>query len=110
MAGIRVQHPTARSCRFTVIDKRAPYPVPFRCSPPEFGGCGSTHDFKAHHLNLDETGSAIVSEGVFERISGILAANGFRVANEVEKPPTLLIGINPSRPGATPGIEIVRIE
>ena len=108
MPGIRVQHPIHRNVRFTVVEKNNPYPVPYQCTPPEFGGCGGTHLFKTHHLNLDETGACIVSTGVYERIKEILALDGYVVANEVAKPPTIGIGMNPYKPGATPGIQIVR--
>lgn len=108
MPGIRLQHPTHKNVRFTVVEKNNPYPVPYTCTPPEFGGCGSTHLFKTHHLNIDETGSVIVSKGVYDRIKAILELDGYVVTNEVKKPPALGIGLNPSKVGATPGIQIVR--
>lgn len=108
MPGIRVQHTTARSCRYTVVDSAVPYPVPFVCTPPALGGCGSTHLFKTHHLNLDETGAVIVSSGVFERIKARLVLDGFRVTNEVERPPTIGIGLASGKPGAWGDIPIIR--
>jgi hypothetical protein len=113
MSGIRVQHPTAHSCRYTIVDSTVPYPVPYTCTSPALGGCGSTHLFKTHHLNLDETGAAIVSPGVFERVKGRLAADGFVVTNEVKKPPTLGIGLAPPessgpKSGAWGNVPIVR--
>jgi len=78
----------------TIVENR-PYPVPYTCTPPEFGGCGGTHLFKTHHLNLDETGSVIVGDVLYERIAGLLALNGFAIANEVKKPPTIGIGMGP---------------
>lgn len=107
MPGIRVQHPTVRNARFVVVEKNIPYPVPYTCTPPEFGGCGGTHLFKTHHLNIDEAGACIVSTGVYERIKGLLALEGYQVANEVAKPPRLGIGMNRDKKGMTPGIEIV---
>jgi len=106
--GIRVQHPTHKNVRFTVVEKHIPYPVPYQCTPPEFGGCGSVHLFKTHHLNLDDTGACIVSTGVYERIKGLLALDGYVVTNEVAKPPTLGIGMNQHKRGMTPDIQIVR--
>lgn len=108
MPGIRVQHPFAKNVRYTIVDQKVPYPEPYQCTPPEFGGCGDTHLFKTHHLNLDETGACIVSTGVYDRIKDKLASDGFAVVNEVKKPPTLGIGMDVGRRGATPGIEIVR--
>lgn len=107
MAGIRIQHPTAASCRYTVVDGGVPYVAPYECTPPDLGGCGSTHLFKTHHLNLDETGSVIVSTGVYERIKGRLALDGFVVANEVKDPPTLRLGMARGA-GAWGDIPIVR--
>ncbi len=83
---MRVQHATARNTRFSVVEPIA-YEKPYVCPK-----CRTTHEFKTHHLDLDETGSAIVSHGVFDRLKGILELNGFRVANLVRKPPTITVG------------------
>jgi hypothetical protein len=93
MAGVRIQHPTARNCRFTVVEQAIPYSEPRQCSAPEFGGCGSVHLFKTHHLNIDETGSAIVGDVLFAKIRHLLVLNGFSEGNVVQKPPALGIGI-----------------
>lgn len=108
MPGIRVQHPTQRSVRYTVVEGDKPYPEPYTCTPPEFGGCGSVHLFKTHHLNLDGTGAVIVSTGVYDRIKQRLALDGFVETNEVKKPPALGIGMSAHKRGLTPDIEIVR--
>lgn len=108
MPGIRVSHPTQRNVRYTIVESDKPYPVPYTCTPPEFGGCGSVHLFKTHHLNLDETGSVIVSTGVFNLIKANLVRDGFTNATEVKKPPKMTIGMDHSKKGATEGIEIVR--
>lgn len=100
MAGVRVQHPTARNVRFTIVEENRPYPQPYQCTPPEFGGCGSVHLFKTHHLNLDEVGSAIVGDVLYEKIKHLLVLNGFVETNVVKKPPTLGIGIADQRVGA----------
>lgn len=112
MAGVRIQHPTARSCRFTVVESSKPYPVPYPCTPPEFGGCGITHLFKTHHLNLDEAGAAIVGDVLYQKIRLVLEAAGFRETNVVEHPPTLVLGLAPRREGsgAWGSIPIVRAE
>jgi hypothetical protein len=108
VAGIRIQHPTARNVRYTVVESSRPYPAPYQCTPPAVGGCGSTHLFKTHHLNLDEQGACIVSQMVFRRIRVALEADGFAVANEVRRPPALLLGLD--RYGRSPqqGIPILR--
>lgn len=100
MAGVRVQHPTARNVRFTMSEPDHPYPDgPRQCTPPEFGGCGEVHIFKTHHLNLDETGSAIVGDVLYEKVKVHLFAHGFVETNIVAKPPTLGIGIGAPVPG-----------
>lgn len=95
MPGIRVQHPTQRSVRYTIVEPTVPYPEPYQCTPPALGGCGSIHLHKTHHLNLDASGAAIVSIGVFERIAPRLQLDGFVVSNEVADPPTIGIGLAP---------------
>lgn len=99
MAGVRIQHPQHRSVRMNIVEKNIPYGVPYHCTPPEFGGCGSTHLFKTHHLNLDETGAVIVGDVLYEKLKGVLALNGFVVTNEVAKPPAMGVGIGPQREG-----------
>lgn len=112
MAGIRVTHPTQRNVRFTITDPAIPYSQPRECTPPEFGGCGQVHTHKTHHLNLDETGSVIVGDVLFEKIKAHLFAYGFVVANRVAKPPTLGIGLGEQRTGfgAWGNIPVVRAE
>lgn len=97
--GVRVQHPTQRNVRFTIVEKDRPYTLPYQCSAPEFGGCGSTHLFKTHHLSLDETGSAIVERTLYNRIKHLLVLNGFTETNVVRKPPTIGIGAAPAKTG-----------
>lgn len=75
------------------------YPKPYTCTPPEFGGCGSTHLFKTHHLNIDETGACIVGDVLYLKIKHLLAAEGFVETNVVAKPPTLGVGLGPRREG-----------
>lgn len=112
MAGVRVQHPTQRNVRFTIVEPDRPYPVPYQCTPPEFGGCGSVHTFKTHHLNLDETGSAIVGDVLYEKIKQHLVLNGFVETNTVERPPALGLGLGPRQEGsgAWGNIPIIRAE
>lgn len=97
--GVRIAHATARNARFTIVEKDRPYTKPYQCSPPEFGGCGVVHVFKTHHLNLDETGSCIISLELYEKIKGLLTANGFSNMSEIKKPPTMTIGLATKVPG-----------
>ena len=106
MPGVRIHHPTARNVRFTVVEPTIPYGVPYQCTPPEYGGCGSIHTFKTHHLNIDETGAVIIESVLYERLKDRLALDGFTSGDEVMKPPKLGIGMAEGLPGATPGITI----
>jgi len=112
VAGVRIQHATARNVRFTVVQNDIPYPVPYVCPPPEFGGCGSTHLFKTTHLNLGEDGAVIVNDVLYKRIKHLLVLNGFAETNVVKKPPTLTIGVGKQNPGtgAWGNIPIIRGE
>jgi hypothetical protein len=95
----------------TIVESDRPYPRgPQQCTPPEFGGCGSVHLFKTHHLNIDENGAAIIGDVLYEKIKNQLLSNGFRELNTVAKPPTLGIGIGTQVPGsgAWGNIPIVR--
>ncbi len=107
MDGVRIQHATARNCRFTVVEGDKPYPMPYTCTAPEFGGCGEVHLWKTHHLNVGEDGSAIVGDVLYARIRHHLVANGFAESNVVAKPPTIGIGLG-SGPGAWGNIPIIR--
>jgi hypothetical protein len=98
--GIRVQHESATNCRFTIVENDRPYPTPYQCTPPEFGGCGIVHMFKTHHLNLDDSGAAIVNDMLYQKIKHLLALNGFRETNKVKKPPTMGVGIGKQTPGS----------
>jgi len=99
VAGVRIQHPVARSCRFTVVEGDRPYRKPYQCTPPDLGGCGKIHVFKAHHLNLDDTGAVIIGDELYKKLANLLEVNGFRVVNEVVKPPTMGIGLGPQVDG-----------
>jgi len=111
MAGVRIQHPIQRNVRFTVSDPNIPMNPPYQCTPPEFGGCGQVHLFKTHHLNLDETGSVIVGDVLYEKIKGYLFAFGFVETNAVANPPTMGIGLGPRSQGGQWGnIPIIRAE
>lgn len=103
MPGVRVQHPVARNARFTLVEPDMPYrdragnPSPYLCPPPTQGGCGTTHLWKTHHLNLDDTGTVIVNAVLFERIKGRLALEGFQITGEVANPPPQVIGVGDGR-------------
>lgn len=91
MAGVRIQHPTAKNGLFLVKHIRA-YPHPLYCER-----CQEFHVRKTYHLELDADGCVIVSPVVLERLKEIGLA-GFRILNEVKNPPAITIGI----PGVIP--------
>ena len=105
MPGVRIQHPRERNVTFSLVDGSRPYREPWTCPPPP-AGCGSTHLFKTYHLRLDETGAAIVSAEIVERL-GRIPGQPFAIANEVAAPPAqvvrvpaLVIHPRPIAPGA----------
>lgn len=65
------------------------------------------HVFKTHHLNLDETGSCIVGDGLFVKAQAYLYAHGFVLDSEVINPPTLGIGLATDKPGSWGNIPII---
>lgn len=91
MPGIRIQHPTERNVTFTLADGSRPYREPWTCPPPP-AGCASTHLVKTYHLRLDETGSAIVSHEIVDRLRRI-PGQPFVIANEVAEPPKQVVHV-----------------
>lgn len=87
MAGIRLHHPTLRSCTLVVeLEKEWSSRKPRMCPK-----CEKEHDRKAIHLDLDANGDRIVSQEIYESLLTVHLA-GMEYVNEIEKPPTQLIG------------------
>ena len=86
MPGIRLHHPTLRSCVYVVEDYLTPYTVPYLC-----GTCKETHQNKALHISLDPEGYTILAEPVYERLRRCGMA-GMVVDNEVANPPPTTLG------------------
>ena len=82
MPGVRIVHASRRSCVLTIVDATRPYTAPFECP-----ACFRTHNFKTYHVQVDDQGAAIVSQGVLDRIMR-LPFHGFDVESEVSRPPT----------------------
>lgn len=87
MAGIRLHHPTLVSATLVVeLEKE------YHARKPRFcPTCEKDHDRKAIHLRLDDNGDVIVSPEVYESLKTVYLA-GMELVNEIEKPPTQLIG------------------
>lgn len=111
MAGVRIQHASARSVTLTLVDGSRPYREPLACLAPmvvrgELRPCARTHTHKTYHLNLDETGAVVVSPEVWAYLQRI-PGNPFQVANEVARPPDQVVHVprlrilpSPVAPGA----------
>lgn len=87
MSGLRIAHPTERSCTYTLVDGNRPYRAPIACPV-----CGVMHVFKTYHITLDGEGAAIVSVEVWERMQRTPGGRHFRLLNEVVKPPRQIVG------------------
>lgn len=96
MPGIRVHHDRFHGGTF-VIEAGPPYAVPFlcpRCNPTK-DGSERIHFHKAHHIDLDENGNGIISEGVLDALreadpDGLV---GLEIVNEVKEPPPLTVSM-----------------
>ncbi len=83
MAGIRIRHHTRRS-------QVLPVPLLFQPWPDnrnECGTCHTIHPCKVVHLNLDDTGTVIITESLREKLWRVPQHAGFRVVGHVAKPP-----------------------
>lgn len=85
MPGVRLIHPTLKGCVLTVPDFDRPLVEPHHCPL-----CADVHAVKTYHLALDADGAVIVSPPVWERLRRLQTS--LRVANEVRRPPRLVVG------------------
>lgn len=97
MAGVRIQHDRLRSVTLTLVDGARPYREALVCRAlmvirGELRPCARTHVVKTYHLNLDESGSTIVSDTIWDRLQRI-PGNPFQVANAVAEPPPQTIHV-----------------
>lgn len=98
MSGIRIWHPTARAGQFTFAHNNRPYRLWNRVLKRHENyalacpACGKLHQVKTYHINVDDSGFAIVSPVVwnFMREYG---SSGFEIANEVQSPPPMVIRV-----------------
>jgi hypothetical protein len=100
MAGLRIQHPTARNGFFTFEFSQQPLvkysrslkrkvPTPWYCLM-----CKREHVVKTIHLKVDAGGFAFVSKEVWKAMQKHNTA-GFTVSNEVPDPPQTIVGMQP---------------
>jgi hypothetical protein len=88
MPGIKLHHETLRNCTVAVECQRG-YRAPYNCPL-----CNVTHNYKTVHLNLDNEGDVIVSTGVWNTDLKDHPNLPFIYADDVKKPPALIIGMN----------------
>lgn len=102
MAGLRIRHREVTNRILTIVDQGQPYSAPYPCPT-----CHLIHVFKTYHVELDDTGTAIVSLEVWFHVQRI-PAHGFQVVNQVDKPPARVLSLDPSRPVPGSGREVER--
>lgn len=86
MSGIRLHHPTERSCVF-VVETAITYPVPYACPL-----CAKMETRKSIHLRLDAQGDVIVAPPVYEALRLVPEFGGLKVMNDIATPPPLFLG------------------
>jgi hypothetical protein len=86
MSGIRIRHPNSGAALYTIVSDR-PLQAPMLCMR-----CSRTHDFKTYHIDLDDQGTAIVSETVWGKLQEI-PNQPFSLVNTVAKPPTIVLDL-----------------
>lgn len=92
MPGIRLHHASLRNCTVAVECARG-YAQPYNCPL-----CNVTHRYKTVHLTLDAEGDVIVSStpkgrSVWDDIKDVPNLP-FTYANDVKKPPALILAMN----------------
>lgn len=97
MPGIRVHHQVFHGGTF-VVEAGKPYASAWvcpRCNPTKNGSV-RMHFHKAHHIDLDENGNGIISEGVLAAIreADPHGLAGLEIVNEVKDPPPLTVSMS----------------
>ncbi len=88
--GVRLHHKTLKNC-VLAIEAVRPYKEPYQCPL-----CGMIHLNKTVHLTLDGNGDVIVSKVAWKELKD-LPGLPLEVANEVTKPPALILSLNGER-------------
>ena len=115
--GIWIRHPTARSQLCLVELRDRPYYLSYgagvcdgRNGRPHIPApitdcyCGVAHPCKTVHVDVDDTGAAMVSQGVLDWIRSCADETGFEVVGHTH----LRIQIDSRRPYNVPGSPIKR--
>lgn len=105
MPGIRIRHHTRKNQVLLVPFLHKPW------TPRICGNCKMMHPCKTWHANLDATGSVIVTQPLIDDLKKVPSTTpgfplgGFRIENEVKKPPTQGIGA-PTKHVKFEGVEV----
>lgn len=103
--GLQIAHATARSQLCLIELRHRPYLLsygagglcdgkngrPLIPAPILDCGCGVPHEYKTVHVHVDDTGCALVSEGVWAMIQSA-GETGFAIVGHTPSPPTIHLG------------------
>lgn len=90
MPGVRIRHHTRRNQQLPVPLLHKPFLDPHECH-----ACNAWHPCKVLHLDLDGEGAVMVSPEIWADLQRTANCGGFRVVNEVAKPPAQNIAPKP---------------
>lgn len=96
MPGIRLHHETLAAPSVVAVECARGYAQPYVCPL-----CSTTHQHKTVHLRLDGDGNVIVSKGVWADLKDVPGLP-FAIANEVRKPPKIILSLDPQVPTDVP--------
>jgi hypothetical protein len=82
--GVRLHHPSKRSCTWLVTEPRR-YPDPFPCPR-----CRVFHTYKTHHLDLNEHGDVCVSQELYDMFKAAGILDVLKATKEVTPRPNFL--------------------
>ncbi len=91
--GIRIRHKSLKSVMLVIRDQSRPLkqtngkPLPQNFVIDPCRTCGTPHDVKTYHLDLDGEGTIIVSTTVYEKLQALADHGGFEFVNRVVNPP-----------------------
>lgn len=59
--------------------------------------CGTPHEFKTYHFQLDADGTIMVSTTIWNRLQAMFDHGGFEKVNVVASPPDIALSLEPIR-------------
>jgi len=90
MSGIRLHHPSLRSCTYTLIHegRAVADPEGIACAV-----CNRRHYHKTYHLALDAVGDVVVAEEVYAHVKDA-GLDELKVLGEIKKPEPQRLDLN----------------